>query len=272
MDSEGTLKTEDQQFGPWLHAPPFLVSRKKVVSVPGFFTKKSNDKANQHQSSLLPQPPLTSTPKPPSYVAKPTESLKVCSDTLDTISPEGTESTSEDHPQNPPIQSDFKDLIRDIDRDFSRFDSEATDIQNSNVIHPAPTLDSTSLPNHHSSPLTKRLVTQPNKPTPFNDLTNVDPGLTQNQAQAGGKWIRVLRPTQFGDSHSLDTSLGKRNSTDSHIIPLPSKRRALDDVKMKIFSQRRRLIFSPAELNELGLLERVWAWEPTHSLRARGSH
>ncbi|XP_050241252.1 uncharacterized protein At4g02000-like [Quercus robur] len=231
MDSEGTLKTEDQQFGPWLRAPPFLVSRKKVVSVPGFFTKKSNDKANQHQSSPLPQPPLTSTPKPPSHVAKPTVSLKVCSDTLDTISPEGTESTSEDHPQNPPFQPDFEDLIRDIDKDLSRFDSEASEFQNSIADHPAPNLDSTYLPDQHSGPLNKRLVTQPNKPIPFNDLTNVDLGLIQKQAQAGGKWIRVLRPTQFGDSHPLDTSLGKRNSSDSQFLPLPSKRRALDGAK-----------------------------------------
>ena len=54
MDKEGTLKPEDQQFGPWLHAPPFLVSRKKVVSVPGFFTKKPNSKATQHPS--IPHP------------------------------------------------------------------------------------------------------------------------------------------------------------------------------------------------------------------------
>ena len=231
MDSEGTLKIEDQQFGPWLRAPPFLVFRKKVVSIPGFFTKKTNNKATQHPSTPYPQPPLTSTPNPSSHVAKPTGFLKECSDILDTISLEVTESSSADLPQNPPIQPDFEDLIRDIDRDFRRFDSEATDFQNSNAVHPAPTLDSTSLPDHHSGPLTKRLVTQPNKPTPFNDLTNVDPGLTQKQAQAGGKWIRVLRPTQFGDSHPLDTSLGKRNSTDSHIFPLPSKRRALDGAK-----------------------------------------
>ena len=89
-------------------------------------------------------------------------------------------------------------------------------------------LDSTYLPDQPPGPLNKRSVTQLKKPIPFNDLTNVDPGLTQKQAQEGGKWIRVLRPNQFGDSLPLETSLGKRHSSEPHISPLPSKRRALD--------------------------------------------
>nr|XP_023897161.1 uncharacterized protein LOC112009046 [Quercus suber] len=43
INSEGTLKPEEQQFGPWLRASPFLASRKKVVSVPGFFAKKPSN-------------------------------------------------------------------------------------------------------------------------------------------------------------------------------------------------------------------------------------
>uniref|UniRef100_A0A7N2RFB9 DUF4283 domain-containing protein n=1 Tax=Quercus lobata TaxID=97700 RepID=A0A7N2RFB9_QUELO len=231
MDSEGTLKTEDQQFGPWLRAPPFLVSRKKVVSVPGFFTKKANDKANLQPPSPRPQPSLTSTPKPPSHVAKPTGSNKMCSDTLHILSPEDAECITEDHLKNPPFQPDFEDLIRDIDKDLSRFDSEASEFQNSNAALPAPTLDSTYLPDQLPGPLNKRSVTQPKKPIPFSDLTNLDPGLVQKQAQVGGKWICVLRPTQYGDNLPLDTSLGKRHSSEPQISPLPSKRRALDGAK-----------------------------------------
>ena len=39
---------------------------------------------------------------------------------------------------------------------------------------------------------------------------------------------------------------------------------------MKIFPQWQQLSFNPTKNNELAMLERVWAWEPTHSPRARG--
>ena len=42
IDSEGTLPLETQQYGPWIRAQPFTRTRKNVVVVPGFYSKKSN--------------------------------------------------------------------------------------------------------------------------------------------------------------------------------------------------------------------------------------
>uniref|UniRef100_A0A7N2KMA2 Zinc knuckle CX2CX4HX4C domain-containing protein n=1 Tax=Quercus lobata TaxID=97700 RepID=A0A7N2KMA2_QUELO len=42
IDSEGTLQLETQQYGPWIRAQPFTRTRKNVVVVPGFYSKKSN--------------------------------------------------------------------------------------------------------------------------------------------------------------------------------------------------------------------------------------
>ena len=51
IESEVSLNPEDQQFGPWLHAPPFQASRKKVITVPGFYAKKSQSLPRQHPST-----------------------------------------------------------------------------------------------------------------------------------------------------------------------------------------------------------------------------
>ena len=72
VDSEGSLKPEDQQFGTWLRAPPFVAFRKNVVSIPGFFMKKRTENTAQNTTTPPPQPheavymvaPKTSTPSP----------------------------------------------------------------------------------------------------------------------------------------------------------------------------------------------------------------
>ena len=53
IESEGSLNLADQQFGPWLRAPPFQASRKKVITVPGFYAKKSQSLPRQHHSTPL---------------------------------------------------------------------------------------------------------------------------------------------------------------------------------------------------------------------------
>ena len=107
-----------------------------------------------------------------------------------------------------------------------------TTLQNSNDTPPAPTLDNTSPPTHHSSLVSKRLISQPNKPTRLSDLSNMNLDLSQRQAQSSRKWVRVLKPAHFGDNQPLESSLGKRNSYVSQIITLPSKYRALDGAKL----------------------------------------
>ena len=72
IDSEGSLQPEDQQFGTWLRAPPFVTFRKNVVSIPGFFMKKRTENPTQNTSAPPPQPheavymvaSKTSTPSP----------------------------------------------------------------------------------------------------------------------------------------------------------------------------------------------------------------
>ena len=47
LDSEVSLKVEEQQFGPWLHAPLASCVQKNVISVPGFFHKKKGSSSTK---------------------------------------------------------------------------------------------------------------------------------------------------------------------------------------------------------------------------------
>ncbi|XP_023918539.1 uncharacterized protein LOC112030085 [Quercus suber] len=50
IESEGSLKADQREFGPELRAQPFVVSKKSVVSVPGYYaTKKKEQRGNFFQ-------------------------------------------------------------------------------------------------------------------------------------------------------------------------------------------------------------------------------
>ena len=56
IESEGNLNTDNQQYGPWIKAPPFVPSRSKVVTVSGLYEtrKKVNPPLNQDQGCKRP--------------------------------------------------------------------------------------------------------------------------------------------------------------------------------------------------------------------------
>lgn len=55
IESEGTLNKEEQHFGPWLKAAPFMAFRKNFLSVPGFYTNKKADIHSQKQTGTQSQ-------------------------------------------------------------------------------------------------------------------------------------------------------------------------------------------------------------------------
>ena len=177
IESEGSLKPEDQQFGLWLRALPFQASRKKVVMMPSFFAKKCQSLPRQPPSTPHSQPQLTVLQTPTVYPSIPFGSVNETTENPRTQSCIGT--TPPEVPGKPmvpftpnlPNQTNFEDLIRDIDRDINRYDSEATALQNSNDIPPALNPNISSPPSHHSSPIPDRPGNQLNRPTPLSDLS-----------------------------------------------------------------------------------------------------
>ena len=48
IESEGTLRNDQKEFGPSLRAPPFVVSKKNTIVVPGYYSmRKMSMKARQ---------------------------------------------------------------------------------------------------------------------------------------------------------------------------------------------------------------------------------
>ena len=56
IESEGSLRKEDQHFGPWLKAAPFMASQKSFLAIPGFFANKKAVKSSQTQAGIQTQP------------------------------------------------------------------------------------------------------------------------------------------------------------------------------------------------------------------------
>ena len=68
LDSEGSLKVEELQYGPWLRAALISRARKNVVLVPGFFKKVTEGgKPFKRTSDIVRRAPVDSetTPSPP---------------------------------------------------------------------------------------------------------------------------------------------------------------------------------------------------------------
>lgn len=54
LESEGSLKVEDQQFGPWLRAAPASRARKNTVTVPGLFKTMKGSTSTPKALTLIP--------------------------------------------------------------------------------------------------------------------------------------------------------------------------------------------------------------------------
>ena len=61
LDSEGSLKVEEQKFGPWFRAPPVSRVQKNVISVLGFFHKKKGSSSTQKAPVQPRKAPVKST-------------------------------------------------------------------------------------------------------------------------------------------------------------------------------------------------------------------
>ncbi|XP_030970617.1 uncharacterized protein LOC115990998 [Quercus lobata] len=58
IESEGTLRNDQKEFGSSLRAPPFVVSKKKTIMVSGYFsTRKMNNKARHASQPMEEEPP-----------------------------------------------------------------------------------------------------------------------------------------------------------------------------------------------------------------------
>ena len=234
IESEGSLQTEHQQFGAWLRAPPFVVARKKVVAVPGFFAKKKTEIPAQNASTSPPYPNERNLSLVSESVSnRPTTINAPCTNLGSHAIHGGTTAasanmdlTDADASQKPNLQEDFEHLIREIDKDISLFECGNVQEGPSKVNGPEQMAELDSRPFIHSNPNTKRIQVQPIQPTQAYDNTKQDPHTHSIQAQNGKKWTRILRPSIISEVQDSTLTLGKRSPLSSPEHTPPTKRRA----------------------------------------------
>ena len=56
IDSEGQLKKEEQAYGSWIRAPPFVKGRSSVIKVPGFYEARKKERQQMSREEPTPIP------------------------------------------------------------------------------------------------------------------------------------------------------------------------------------------------------------------------
>ncbi|KAL0017099.1 hypothetical protein SO802_004168 [Lithocarpus litseifolius] len=123
IESEGSLSQEDQEYGPWICASPYVMPRKSVIKVLGYyeFRKKLNDKRATTVSRMM----TTKTPmdSAPANHKKETESVEVVGRI--NAGRNGKNLEQMGVMDSELFGKEFNDKIRDIDRELQNIDSEA---------------------------------------------------------------------------------------------------------------------------------------------------
>ena len=231
IESEGSLKPEEQQFGSWLCAPPFFTSRKNVISVQGFFAKKKQSTATHPIETQPPillarehQPTSETSPHPPRSSSEISEKKKS----------EAVKEADFPHQKSfisskevPPLKfsnlGDFEKVIQDLDSDIHCFDrTEDSPVGPKNALPVKEQINPSHLA-HSPGPTAEFSHIQHNEPTPLSDLTNLDIDLKMAKTQSEGKWLRIQGPTHLKESQNSDVTLGKRISLDQLDSSIPPK-------------------------------------------------
>ena len=240
--SKGNQGEESPQFGPWLRASPFLPSKSKLVTVPGFkeVSKKANPLPNQVQINNIPVMVLrTDSPSPevirpenqgifsnPNVMMEPVFQLKV------PTPPEVVQSdmTEAGHVQASAIVLDdvteagktFEETLEALDKEIERY--EHSPIINSEILTP---LDPTKSSPTNATP-------SPFTTSPLANITNLSPAMPKPTPISSPKWTRIMRQVgSIKESEDLNVALGKRVAHLPHCDSKPSKRRAMVTLDQK---------------------------------------
>ena len=233
IESEGSLKPDEQQFGSWLRAPPFFSSRKNVISVQGFFSKKKQSTATHPTEPQQPTPPAREQQPSPETPPHPPRTTSEISDKEKSEAVKAADfppqkyfvSSEEVSPLKFSNHGDFEKVIQDLDSDIHCFDrAEASPMDPKDAL---PVEDQFNTPHQAqtSGPSAICSQAQPNEPTPLNDQTNLDTDITMSKTQSEGKWLRIQRPAHLKENQNPGVTLGKRISLDLLDSSIPPKRR-----------------------------------------------
>ena len=242
IESEGSLNKEEQHYGPWLKAAPFMASKKSFLSVPGFYASMKTDKAGwkhiethshnrDYPNTTASETPSTLSPKNQEHSQSP-EIVEQDKSSV-SISPQDQPSTDTDcmgppflgSTQMPTQPLDFSQLIEEIDVDIHRFDNAAPACHNPNNSNLG---RSPLLVNEHETPIgppTKGPLTKPCDSNPTQDTNTTSPTQNLTNPVSDKKWVRMQRPTHIPVKENVVVSLGKRSPSPTFEYSRTQKRR-----------------------------------------------
>nr|POE66555.1 hypothetical protein CFP56_18809 [Quercus suber] len=208
--------------------------RKKVVTVPGFFTKK---KPASHTTPYV-SPPQTSPPSVQqatsgtSHPSPRTFNEIPENRGLGSVSISGTtnqrirDKTEEVSGTSSSIRGDFEKTLQDLDRDILSCEKVIEDPRVSNNLPPAHEQLHSAHIAHLVGPTNKHPIVQPISPSPLYDRSNMDQDQNSFTTQSEGKWLRIQRPFHLKENINPEPVLGKRLPLTHLESSTPLKRRA----------------------------------------------
>ena len=198
FESEGGLNSEDQQFGPWLRASPFSASRKKVVSVPGYYAnKKASTTTNSVPAPHHTKPAKEANQPTAAVNSTPPRALNVNPGNLDFESVSAPSPTHQNMVERSedgfaPISSkpgDFERTLQDLDTEIHGIGKGNDDILGSNdPFHDQGQAHLTYTANA-PGPNCEAPLDQPDKSNSLNERPTLDPNKIISKPTSESKWL-----------------------------------------------------------------------------------
>ena len=145
IESNGTLNPEDREYGPWIRASPFVMPRKTVIKVPGYYDALKKERGLKTKSC---EHPATANPvdsSPATQIQGTTRTEPAVSINDDTL--QGDTVTID-------LGKSFTNTLFDIDQEIMKFDSNACTNQGVNAVEARATEFDSNLDSSISLPIT----------------------------------------------------------------------------------------------------------------------
>ncbi|KAL0006670.1 hypothetical protein SO802_008172 [Lithocarpus litseifolius] len=267
IESEGTLKSDQRAFGPYLQASPFVATRKNVLHVPGYYAEKKKTNSTEATDRTSGQPPQTDRVTVPEHSPEEEErytqpfTIPLMRNVPDAIMASSKPGTSSVIPANPVTVGEVLKLVN-LAPAFNANDEETRKFEKVvSVEEFGNNLTAREDFNVSSEQLTKsRAPNVMGRVFSLNEGKRILPGGCKNQESP------LLLFRIRGRNSQARKELLKELQRNLVCLPNVSMHRK---PMITQISYWRRLIISPAKSNELPSVELSWAWEPVYRKRAR---
>ncbi|KAK9999213.1 hypothetical protein SO802_018816 [Lithocarpus litseifolius] len=235
VESEGSFSKESKQFGPWIRAPPFFPSRKNVIKVPGFFSRRGKETPATSPSPRGKSPVVVVRTGKPSPEIIRTEKENTANEqqgingaeSQDNLQDSRQNSYNSGILKNLNVKSMyemekrstdeiFKERIEEIDRELKRFDpkinSEAKNIADTGKENILASLSHTD--DHPKDTQTSRAQQFQYPMPPSRAPLSVIEENTMQKIERGVTWKRINR-TEMGTDVVMEDIVGEKRRGES---------------------------------------------------------